>query len=323
VTAARLGITIPFDAPLAEHPPLLRALSDAGYTDFWTAETARCDAFSPLTFAAAALPGGHLGTAIASVFARGPASLAMNAAGVAEAAPGRFTLGIGTSSAMLAEDWNATPFRRPLSRVRDAVRFLRAALAGERVDAAYDTFQVRGFRLERAPDTPPPILVAALRPGMLRLAAAEADGAVLNWLAVQDVTTARQHLAATSTVAARLFVCPSEDQPTVRAAARRLIATYASVPVYARFHEWLGRGAALAATWRAWSAGDRRAASAAVPDSVVVALIVHGTVGECAAHIRRYAAAGVTVPVLKFLPLDPARDPFQDALAVAARLRAR
>ncbi len=46
----RLGITIPFDAPLVEHPALLRALAD---TDFWTGETARGDAFSPLLFAAA------------------------------------------------------------------------------------------------------------------------------------------------------------------------------------------------------------------------------------------------------------------------------
>jgi len=316
----RLGITIPLDLPLAAQPPLLGELQQAGYTDFWTAETARCDAFVPLAHAAAVTPGARFGTAIASVYARGPAALAMSAAAVAEAAPGRFALGIGASSPTLATDWNAAPYDRPLARVRDTARFLRAALGGARVDVAYDTFAVRGFRLERPPADVPPVLVAALRPGMLRVAAQEADGAVLNWLAAEDVPVVRAHLNEDSIVAARIFLCPSTDPAVVRNAARRLIATYSSVPAYARFHEWLGRGPALARCWDAWAAGDKRAAAAAVPDEVVDALIVHGPVAECAARVREYVAAGVDVPVLKFLPLDPARELIGDALAVGSAL---
>jgi probable F420-dependent oxidoreductase len=316
----RLGITIPLDLPLAEHPPVLTALQRAGYTDFWTAETARCDAFTPLAHAAAVTTGAHFGTAIASVYARGPAALAMSAAAVAEAAPGRFLVGIGASSPTLATDWNAAPYDRPLSRVRDTARFLRAVLRGARIDAAYDTFAVRGFRLERPPADVPPVLVAALRPGMLRVAAQEADGAVLNWLAAADVPAVRAHLNEDSIVAARIFVCPSTEPAVVRNAARRLIATYTSVPAYARFHAWLGRGPALAHCWQAWAAGDRRAAAAAVPDDVVDALIVHGPFAECAARVREYVAAGVDVPVLKFLPLDPARELIGDALAVGSAL---
>ena len=316
----RLGITIPLDLPLAEHPPVLRALQAAGYSDFWTAETARCDAFGPLAHAAAVMADARFGTAIASVYARGPAALAMSAAAVGEAAPGRFVLGIGASSPTLATDWNCVAFERPLARVRDTARFLRVALAGERVDAAYDTFAVRGFRLERPPADVPPVLVAALRPGMLRVAAREADGAVLNWLAAHDVPLVRAHLDEDSIVTARIFLCPSTERAVVRNAARRLIATYASVPAYARFHEWLGRGPALARCWDAWAAGDKRAAAAAVPDEVVDALIVHGPVAECAARVREYVAAGVDVPVLKFLPLDPARELIGDALAVGSAL---
>lgn len=318
--STRLGVTIPLDLPLAEHPPVLGALRAAGYTDFWTAERARCDAFGPLAHAAAVAPGAHLGTAIASVYARGPAAMAMSAATVAEAAPGRFTLGIGASSPTLATDWNGAPFDRPLARVRDTARFLRAALGGARVDAAYDTFAVRGFRLERPPAEVPPVLVAALRPGMLRVAAQEADGAVLNWLAAVDLPAVRAHLHESSIVAARIFLCPSDEPAVVRDAARRLIATYSSVPAYARFHEWLGRGPALARCWDAWAGGHKRAAAAAVPDEVVDALIVHGPAAECAARVRDYVAAGVTVPVLKFLPLDPSRDVLDDALAVGSAL---
>ena len=65
------------------------------------------------------------------------------------------------------------------------------ALRGEKVDEEYETFRVRGFRLLIKVAEQPPILVAALRPGMLRLAGREGDGAIINWLSADDVRTGR------------------------------------------------------------------------------------------------------------------------------------
>ena len=76
---------------------------------------------------------------------------------------------------------------------------------------------------------------------------------------------------------ARIFVCPSENADVVRRVARFAIAAYMNVPVYAAFHEWLGRGELLRPMWDAWKAGDRKAALAAIPDEVVDDLIVHGS----------------------------------------------
>ncbi|OAP26561.1 Luciferase-like monooxygenase [Amycolatopsis sp. M39] len=67
------------------------------------------------------------------------------------------------------------------------MRFLRSALAGEKVTGEYETFSVSKFRLARAADPVPSIMLAALRPGMLRLAAEETDGASTNWLAASGV----------------------------------------------------------------------------------------------------------------------------------------
>src|SRR5436305_11924266 len=115
----------------------------------------------------------------------------MTAATLAEVAPDRFVLGIGTSTPVIVQRWNAIDFSEPFKRSRDTLRFLRAALAGEKVSCEYDTFAVKGFRLERPPVPPPRVVLAALRPGMLRLAAAEADGAITNWLAAGDVPKVR------------------------------------------------------------------------------------------------------------------------------------
>ena len=171
------GITIPFDGvPLAEQRELVAALPDLGYTDVWSSEAGGADAFTPLALASVWAPTLNLGTAIAPVFTRGPATLAQSAATMAAAAPGRFTLGIGTSSDVIVERWNGLAFDRPYQRVRDTARFLRAALSGGKVAERYPTFTVDGFRLGLVPERPPGLLIAALRPGMLRLAGRESDG---------------------------------------------------------------------------------------------------------------------------------------------------
>jgi probable F420-dependent oxidoreductase len=304
--STRWGMTVPLGGiPLAEHAAVFAALTDAGFTDLWSSEAAGTDAFTPLTLAAAWQPRARLGTAITPVFTRGPALLAMTAAALAEAAPGRFQLGIGASSPVVVGDWNAADFTKPYARSRDMLRFLRAALAGEKVDEAYETFQVRRFRLERPPAQPPEILLAALRPGMLRLAAAEADGVILNWLSASDVPRALAEAKSDRPdfdVVARIFVCPTEDKEYARSVGRRMIAAYLTVPAYAEFHRWLGRGDVLTPMWRAWAAGERKAALAAIPDALVDELIVHGPPDECRAKVAAYAKAGVTVPVMALLP---------------------
>ncbi|SFQ60066.1 probable F420-dependent oxidoreductase, Rv3093c family [Amycolatopsis arida] len=312
----RWGITLPLTGvPLAAHRELVERLPELGYTDAWSAETAGTDAFAPLLLAAQWAPELRLGTAIVPVYTRGPGLLAMSAATLAECAPGRFVLGIGSSSPVIVEGWNAGEFAEPYARTRDTLRFLRAALAGEKVTADYPTFSVRKFRLERPPEPAPPIMVAALRPGMLRLAAREADGAITNWLAPGDVPTVRAEVGAGVELVARVFVCPTVDADAARALGRMLISGYLTVPVYRAFHEWLGRGEVLAPMREAWAAGDRQRANEVIPDSVVDDLVVHGTPDECRAKIQSYVDNGLDTPVIALLPTGD--DPLEQVRALA------
>ena len=50
---------------------------------------------------------------------------------MADAAPGRFAIGIGSSSNVIVERWNDIPFEEPYKKTRDMVRFLRKALTGD------------------------------------------------------------------------------------------------------------------------------------------------------------------------------------------------
>ena len=301
---ARYGMTVPFEGvPLHEHRRWFDELANLGYSDVWSSEVDGSDGFTPLALAAAWTPTLRLGVAIAPAFTRGPALLAQTVAAMSEAAPGRFAFGLGASSDVIVERWNGIDYVEPFKRTRDTLRFLRSALRGEKVDEVYDTFAVRGFRLSRPVEQPPPLYVAALRPGMLRLAGREADGAILNWLSAGDVGKAVAEVGPGKEIVARLFVVPNGDAEAARAAGRRLIAGYLNVRAYAEFHRWLGRGPALEPMWAAWSAGDRKGALAAIPDAVVDDLIVHGTPEECRRHVDRYVASGVTIPVVHVFPI--------------------
>ncbi len=303
----RYGMTIPFDGPLHAQKDRFRELVDLGYTDVWSAEADGHDGFTPLALASVWAPELRLGTAIIPAFTRGPACLAQSVGSLAQAAPGRFAIGIGTSSDVIVERWNGIPFDEPYQKIRDMVRFLRTALSGEKVAQEFDTFEIKGFRLKALPPEPVPILVAALRSGMLKLAGREGDGAIINWLSADDVSTVAPIVqeaggGAPREVVARIFVAPSEDAETVRNMGRFAIAAYLNVPVYAAFHEWLGRSDRLADMWRLWKEGDRKAALAAIPDSVVDELIVWGSPEACREHIQRYVDNGVTTPALALLP---------------------
>ncbi len=300
----RYGVTIPFDGvTLPEHKEWFHMLADIGYTDVWSMEVDGADGFTPLTLAAAWESRLNLGVAVVPAYTRGAGLLAMSIAALAEASNGRFTVGLGSSSMPVVQRWNGIAFDKPYSRTRDVLDFLKRALDGEKIDHVYDTFEIHGFKLSRPVIHRPPILLGALRPRMLKLAGTEADGAILNWLSAEDVKTCVAEVGPGKTIAARLFVIPTEDADTARFIARRMISSYLTVSTYAEFHKWLGREEILQPMWDAWAAGDRKLANELIPDSVCDELLIHGSYEKCREHIQQFIDNGVQIPTLAIVPV--------------------
>jgi probable F420-dependent oxidoreductase len=289
----RWGLTLPLPGlPLADHRGLVEAAERAGYTDLWSGETNGPDGFTPLALAAAWTERVRLGTGVVGVFTRGPALLAQEAAALADASGGRFALGIGASSDRIVAGWNGLPFERPLSRVSETVDFVRAALAGERTTT--------GFRLERAPSEPPPIILAALRGRMLRLAVEKADGAFTNFLPLSGlgrVTGALDGAPPGFELGCRFFCLPGAREE-VEPLARLMFASYITVPVYEAFFRWLGHGAGIDEMVAAWAAKDRERAAAAAPWELIEDTFIFGEPVAMRERLEAYVAGGITLPVL-------------------------
>jgi alkanesulfonate monooxygenase SsuD/methylene tetrahydromethanopterin reductase-like flavin-dependent oxidoreductase (luciferase family) len=212
------------------------------------------------------------------------------------------------------------------------LRVLRAVLDGGRASSVPESAAALGiedFRLARVPARPPALVVAALGPRMQRLAAAEADGVALNFLAATDVARVRgatQDVRRTRpeplAVQARIFVVPGEGD-AAELTARRSIAAYLSVPVYAAFQRWLGRGEQLAAMQAAWDSGDRAAAVEAIPDEVVGDLFLIGSPERCARGVREYLEAGVQIATLALQPPYGTRMPPSEQVDFLVELAGR
>ena len=309
----RWGVTIPLAGiSLADHGQVYREAEDRGYTDFWGAES-DVDGVVPLALAAAWTKRATLGVAILGVFNRGPALLAMTAAALAEAAPGRFCLGVGSGSNVNVERWNGVPFARPYTRVGEVVRAVRMALTGEQMNLDGETVKVSGYRMSRPIPGRVPIFIAALQEKMLRQAVRLGDGVCLTWVSADDVkqvvAVVRDEAAKAGKdpdafeVMCRINICPTDD-PRARESYRRAITAYLNVPVYRKYHAWLGRGDLLRPMQERWDAGDRRGALAAVPERVIDEVGVFGTPDQCHAHVARFVANGVTIPVLNFMNME-------------------
>ncbi|HET6963995.1 MAG TPA: LLM class F420-dependent oxidoreductase [Acidimicrobiales bacterium] len=107
----------------------VRTAEALGYHSVWSAEAYGTDALSPLAYLAALTTRIKLGTAVAQLAARPPATLAMHAMTIdGLAGGGRVIIGVGVSGPQIVEGWYGQPWGRPNTRLRDYIEITRKVL---------------------------------------------------------------------------------------------------------------------------------------------------------------------------------------------------
>ncbi|MEV0699334.1 TIGR03564 family F420-dependent LLM class oxidoreductase [Saccharopolyspora sp. NPDC050389] len=177
----RIGLCV--DERTLAHDDLLEAVRDAaasGFGSFWLGQHASWDALTSLAVIGAEVPGIRLGTAIVPTYPRHPLVLAGQARTVQAITGGRLDLGIGPSHRMIVEDQFGYSYDKPARHVREYLTALGPLLRGDAVDFRGETLRAAG-QVEIPGAEPPPLLVSALGPAMLRIAGELADGAITVW----------------------------------------------------------------------------------------------------------------------------------------------
>lgn len=320
----RTGLALPLNLllPVAGQADVARRAEALGYSTVWAAEAGTNDAFGLLAACASVTSSVGLATGVLPIFTRTPALMAQSAATLQDWSGGRFALGLGVSSQTIVSRWNGMPYDRLLDRMREYVGIVRELLTWEKVTHQSDLYPVDGYRLLlRVPSPPPPLLVGALNPGMLRLAGAVSDGALLNWIGSSSVPAALAAVAEGAGGEPRrnavfVRVCVTSDVDAARAWARREVMGYVIVPAYRRAFATQGWSDVCEAAMTLWDAGDRKAAAASLPDEFVDTLCLAGSASSVRERFDEFRAAGVDEPVAFLFSGQ------QDPAAVVAELEA-
>jgi probable F420-dependent oxidoreductase len=197
---------------------------------------------------------------IASIYARDPMAMANGARAVAEAFPGRFVLGIGVSHAPSVA--------------------MRGGSYGKPVETmtAYLDGMAAASYAGPAPSEPVPLVLAALGPRMLELAATRTDGAHPYFVPVEHTPIARAVLGPEPCLAVEQTAVLSTNADDARRIGRAFARHYLALPNYANNLRRLG-----------WSDEDIASDGS---DALIDAVIAWGDVDAIVARVKAHLDGG-------------------------------
>ena len=246
------------------------------------------------------------------LFRSTPTLLAMAARTVDELSGGRFTLGMGAGGRGFIERGHGISGERSLRRAEEAVAITRGLLTSKRFSYDGEIFQVKEFRLREGPAAHRiPIILSALNPKMMALAARVADGfvasfpsmaAAAEWRAIVDreATSAGRNPREIQ-MAALLLTCADPNDEAAVAALRRGLAFYCAAPTYHHIAEISGLGTEVKRVWEAWQRREFEEAARLVTDGICENFGLIGTPAACRARLLALRDAGV-YPIIYPLP---------------------
>ena len=299
--------------PITSMQDLVRLAERKGYSSVWLPESPGREVFTELTALALSSERIRIGTGIVPVFARLPtvAAAAMNTA--ATLAPGRVILGLGIGHRPAMEGGHGVTFSRPFQHTREFATIARQLLRQGEISYTGDIYQIQHFQFDAPPPQPVPVFLAALRPQMLQLAGAVADGVLMNWASLDYIPEAIAHIRQGAEAAGRhadeieiacyLRTCVTDQPDEVEAACRAQLARYGSMTYYQKYFERIGFVDEAMAIAAAWQQNDHESAMAAVTLPMIQATTIYGSAETCRQRLQAYRDAGLQHPIIAPFPI--------------------
>ena len=173
--AKRIAVTLPAGPNIEDTIARLKWAEENGFPDAWFSDSGAPDTLTQIAAVGHHTSSIRIGVAVTPVYTRSPSVLAASANVISQVIPGRFVMGLGSSSQTIMGQWNGIPLDKPLTRVKETAQLVRTMLSGEKTNFEGETLYSRGYRQAPAKN-PPPIYLAALRANMIEMAAEVGDG---------------------------------------------------------------------------------------------------------------------------------------------------
>jgi probable F420-dependent oxidoreductase len=271
----KLGVWTALDANTpAESVEFARRLEGWGYSALWIPEAVGIDPFCTLAHLAATTEKLVLATGIANIYARDPMTLKAIHKTMAALAPGRFVLGIGVSHPHLVDGVRGHEYKKPVPAMREYLDAMEKALF-----------------LAREPAEEAPIVLAALRPLMLKLSATRTRGAHTYLVNPEHTQRARERMGPEAWLCPEQKVLLETDAEKARAVGRAAMKIYLRAPNYQNNLRELGFDDS---DWEGAMASDR----------LVDAIVAWGDAGALRERIAAHHAAGATHVCIQPLRAD-------------------
>lgn len=283
----KVGVWFFLDAMTApETADFARKVEKLGYGALWIPEAVGREPFSHAAYLLAKTDRLVVATGIANIWARDAMTAAAGAKTVAELSEGRFLLGLGVSHAPLVEALRGHSYHKPLSMMRDYLAKMKAA---------------RYFAPQPKEDVP--VVLAALHPKMLQLAASETRGTHTYFVPPEHTARARATIGKEPWICAAQAILLETDPTRARAAARAYMKTY--VPRLPNYKKNL---LSLGFTETDFADG--------CSDRLVDAIVAWGDEARIRERIAAHHTAGANHVCI--LPLRADSNPLPDLRAIAA-----
>ena len=271
----------------ADAAAFARRVEELGYCRLWVGETFGRDPFALTAHLGAVTSTIGLATGIANVYNRHPGVMKQGAYTVAEQTGGRFTLGLGVSSPVIVHKIRGIPYDKPLSYMRSYLDAME--------EARYTSAQ---------PAEPVPVVLAALGPRMLELAAERTGGAHPYNTTPEHTAFARSVMGPDPQLCVEQKVMLTTDATKARATGASVMRFYTRAPGYRDCWKRLG-----------FDDDDIDGLS----DRFVDAMVAWGDVEAIERRLAEHADAGATQVCIQVLhPSAGAGAIDNDALAALA-----
>jgi probable F420-dependent oxidoreductase len=254
----------------------------------WIPEAVGREPFAHIGYLAAHTEKIVFATGIANIYARDPITMSAASKTVSEVSSGRFVLGIGVSHRPLVTNLRGHSYNKPYSYMTEYLSKMKNALY-------------------RAPQPPQqvPVVLAALHPKMLQLAATEAAGTHTYFVPPEHTSKARAAIGTQPWICAAQAVILETDATKARSMARTYMKTYVPrLPNYTNNLKALG-----------WKDRDFENGCS---DALVDAIVAWGDEKKIRDRIEAHLTAGATHVCILPIRADNESLPDERAIEVLA-----